>query len=618
MQDYTYFNTRSIKQILTKMDLEEPLDCGLPGNGVLHLDPSLPFLWVYRLTNFEADNGMLRLLKSGASYIIIGNQEFELYQELLKNISDKLSSKFNSYLLLELYLGSESSSSFIIKGPLEKIPSTLNIFQEELENIKSPAFGLKLGATIKNTKSRQNEDVTPLLDLAEAKSVGALIIGLEIPPVFQGINNEIYPVYFRQFRDQLTKAIQKGVYDFIRVQTSSGFSSYNALGKRKLDEEVFKIDKQLTEIEATYQYLLLVAPVNIQQLRKVFFESNFEELPKYHYRLLPIDPDLLKRKLYELPIGEINDPALSFIFSEKREELDQQITMLNERGSRNFFFNSIRLYKEVPPEVEYEAEEILRNIPETTSYDESNLIDAKDFSALARKEFEYFQSQDPNFKSKVHIRDDVNVMMVSQGELYIPSDYKVDYTEATALIQHEIGTHVLTSYNGKMQPLSQLSAGLADYDPLQEGLAVLSEYLIGGLTGNRLRILAGRVVAGVALYNGGDFREIFDLLYKKHNFSKERAFNITSRFLQGGGFMKDIIYLKGLVQLTEYIKKGEDLEILFAGKFALKHLNVIKELMEREILIPPVLKPRYLSLEDYQTKLNKIREGMPLSQMKKS
>merc|ERR1711974_198770 len=149
---------------------------------------------------------------------------------------------------------------------------------------------------------------------------------------------------------------------------------------------------------------------------------------------------------------------------------------------------------------------------------------------------------------------------------------------AASLLQHEIGTHALTYFNGSQQSLSQMAAGFADYDALQEGIAVLSEYLIGGLSGNRLRILAGRVVAGDALLSGADFKQVFNLLYSEYGFSKEHAFNITSRMFQGGGFLKDIIYLKGLVELRDYLIDGGELEPLLAGKFALKHVDVIKDL----------------------------------------
>src|SRR5690606_25759455 len=164
-------------------------------------------------------------------------------------------------------------------------------------------------------------------------------------------------------------------------------------------------------------------------------------------------------------------------------------------------------------------------------------------------------------------------------------------------------------------PICQLSVGFADYDPLQEGIAVLSEYLIGGLSGNRLRILAGRVLAGAALLDGANFKEVFNLLYKIHGFSKEPAFNITSRMFQGGGFLKDIIYLKGLVQLRDYLMEGGDLEFLLAGKFALKHVPMIKDLTARGLLHPPRLKPKYFQQKDFETKMNKLKQGISLSKL---
>src|SRR5690606_12321281 len=306
---------------------------------------------------------------------------------------------------------------------------------------------------------------------------------------FRTEKGKLYPVFFRGFRDFLIPAIHKFMYDFIRVQTSFEVPSYNDLGPKYLKEKVFEIDKKLAQIESSYQFLWLVSPSNIQEIKKTFFESNFEKLPDYHYRLLPIDPDVLKRELFNLKIEEVDDPAMSYIFREKREELDQQITMLNERGTKNFFYNSIRLYKGVERNLCEEAEALLNKVDEVTDFEPQKKIDSKGFSSLARKEFDYFRQQDENFKSKVHIRKDVNIMMVSQGEIYIPEDYKMNEKEPLALIQHEVGTHVLTFHNGSQQPLQQMRIGLADYDPLQEGLAVMSEYLVDGLTPNRLRTL---------------------------------------------------------------------------------------------------------------------------------
>src|SRR5690606_1067345 len=112
----------------------------------------------------------------------------------------------------------------------------------------------------------------------------------------------------------------------------------------------------------------------------------------------------------------------------------------------------------------------------------------------------------PKLDATVSIKSDVVGLMVSKGQLIIGASFKTPVNRVEALIHHEVGTHILTFYNGKAQPLKQLSNGLADYDELQEGLAVFSEYLVGGLTKERLRLLAGRVIAAKSLIEGGDFK----------------------------------------------------------------------------------------------------------------
>jgi uncharacterized protein (TIGR02421 family) len=614
--DLSPLSDASITNMIENLQEEGVLECHLPGGGYIHLSEELPYLVVYRQDEEGKDQITVKFILSEASFLIIGNKDFEGYQRLLYKLSDVMATKFKTFLMLEIFAGEVGSRQFKIKGPADKLPTTLDVFKNELDHLSSKYEMLPLEpAKIENTSKRHPAENVPLLEIAELKGSGSLLLGLEIPPVYRSEEGEEYPVFFRNFKDDLILAFHKTIYEFIRVQTSSGIGSYAALGQKYLKEKVFEIDKKLSRIEQSYQFLWLVSPANIHEIKKTFFESNYEKLLNYHYRLLPIDPDVLKRELYNLKIEDIDDPAISFLFREKREELDQQITMLSQRGTRNFFYNSILLYKGVDRLLCTEAEQLLNEVPETTKNNSEDLIDSLQFSSLARKEFEFFRKQDESFSSKVHIRKDVNILMVSQGELYIPEDYKMNKAESAALIQHEVGTHVLTYHNGKKQPLSQLSVGLADYDSLQEGLAVMAEYLVGGLTANRLRTLAGRVVAGKALVDGADFREIFRLLKIEYGFSAERAFNITSRIMQGGGFLKDIIYLKGLVELRQYLKDGGEYEPLLAGKFGVKHNPIIKALTERQILKPASLRPSYLLTKNVKEKLDLIREGLPLSKM---
>lgn len=582
--------------------------------GFLQLEHDVPFLMIYRKK--PKDPGTMRLVRTGASYLILGKDNFEYFYEIVKELTDKMSKRFGTFILIEIYTGPVGSTDFIIRGPSHKLPVSLEVLDEKLEHIESRKYGgKKLNARIEQTKNRLDSEKRAFFSIEDIKQVGGTFIGIEIPPVYRNEDGKLFPLYFRKFRDGFSEAIHKTVFEFIRVQAFTSLKSYAALGKRKIHQELFKIDKRLSEIEDSYQFLLLVAPVNIQAMRSQFFKSDFKKVRPFHYRLLPIDPDILKRKLYDLRIDEIDDPALAYLYEEKRDEIDQELTMLKERGSKNFFYRSLRLYKGIEKNVLAEAKLILENVPEDPHQEQVKQLDVHQFAKLAQKEFDYFKGQASDYGCRVHIRDDVNIMMVSKGELYLPSDYTMTEKEAAALIQHEVGTHSLTFYNGSQQPLSQLSQGLAGYDSLQEGLAVLSEYLIGGLTANRLRTLAGRVVAGEALLDEAEFQEVFSLLHIKHGFSKRPAFNITSRIFQGGGFLKDVIYLRGLVHLRDYLQNGGELKDLLAGKYALEQVPLIKELTERNILKPPTITPRYMSDDNFEKRMTDIKNGISFSKM---
>lgn len=596
-----------IEDIFTNFENSLRTFHALPGGGELFFEHQIPFLIVYRQT--KNDETTLRIVKSMASYLIIPEESGEFYQQLCCQLTEKMADRFGSFLIFEFLKGQEGIERFRIKGDIEKSHITLQDLQEELIQLESNREDVFLSVEVENYK---NENKSFDLNLKNLENCGAQFLQLEIPQVFVSKEGTIYPFYYQRFKNAFIKAVQKALHHFARVQTSSDIKSYTALGKRQIDKHVFNIDRGLFEIQSAYQFLLLVAPTNISEIKKHFFDSNFQDLHDYHYRFMPIDPNLLKRKLFNLKIESIDDPALSYLFDEKREEIDQELTMLKERGTPGFLHRSIRLYRGLEQSLLQEAKSILEHVPEQPTSESSKHISASDFANLVQQEFDYFKKQSSDFSSKIHIRDDVNILMVSNGELYLPSNTKITEPEAHALIQHEIGTHVLTYFNGKQQPLYQMAIGWADYDALQEGIAVFSEYLCGGLTDNRLRTIAGRVIAGDAVKKGSDFKHLFHILHHNYQFSEDSAFNITTRVFQGGGFMKDIIYLKGLVQVKDYIMQGGDLTSLLAGKFAIEHVDIIKELTDRKIMKPPTLLPRYLELSDYQEKIDKIKNGLPL------
>ena len=168
----------------------------------------------------------------------------------------------------------------------------------------------------------------------------------------------------------------------------------------------------------------------------------------------------------------------------------------------------------------------------------------------------------------------------------------------------------MTYVNGQSQPFRQLAIGLPGYDELQEGLAVFSEYLVGGLSRPRLRLLAARVLAVRRMLDGADFVEVFRELDRAHDFAQRAAFSVTMRVFRGGGLTKDVVYLRGLVQLLAYLREGGSLDPLFVGKFGADHVPIIEELQWRKVLRPPPLRPRYLDDPEAQARLQAARQGL--------
>jgi uncharacterized protein (TIGR02421 family) len=206
-------------------------------------------------------------------------------------------------------------------------------------------------------------------------------------------------------------------------------------------------------------------------------------------------------------------------------------------------------------------------------------------------------------------------MLVSRGRLLIGKGVSIPEHRAEALLQHEVGTHLLTYFNGRAQPFRMLQSGLPGYDALQEGLAVLSEYLVGGLTADRLRVLAARVIVARAIVDGASFVDVFRELTRTHGFSQRTAYTITMRVFRGGGLLKDAVYLRGLLDILKYLAKDGDFDILFTGKIAANHVGVIEELKLRKILGPPPLYPRYFETEGARVRLERLRHETPVLEL---
>ena len=267
------------------------------------------------------------------------------------------------------------------------------------------------------------------------------------------------------------------------------------------------------------------------------------------------------------------------------------------------------LYGRLSGDLRAAALDILEKVPTGIGGRTQRTVSVGEFIARAQEEFERLRHPSAEMNGRIIVDKDISSLMVSSGNLIIGANMSFQLNRVEPLIQHEIGTHVVTYWNGRAQPFKLLATGLAGHDELQEGLAVFVEYLVGGLTAGRLRTLAARVEAVGALVDGATFVETFRLLKDGFGISERMAFLITMRVFRGGGLTKDAVYLRGLQAVIGYLARGGRLDTLFVGKIATVHTSVIEELQRRQVLEPPPFRPSYLDQPDSHYRIERIKSN---------
>ena len=363
------------------------------------------------------------------------------------------------------------------------------------------------------------------------------------------------------------------------------------------------VDEEMAAISRSFDWLKAVSPLGTHVLWDEFSADGCRREPRFRYLPPEIDIAETRERLLALPIREIEHPIVEALLAEKQHELDRHLELMELRGTNGFMQVSIDLFGAAAPDLYAEALHIL-DVVASDGAGKADFVDTRQIMAAAEAQFRHYRRQCPDFCAEVEISDDITAgMMVSKGKLLITEHLRVPRDRLVALLHHEIGTHLLTFHNGSRQPLKQLQFGLAHYDELQEGLGVLSEYLAGNLSAQRLRILAARVVAVRLLTEGASFVDVYNALRSRHGFSGRAAFVITTRVFRGGGLTKDVVYLRGLRDLIDYLREGHSFEHLFIGKFSLSELPALRKLRKERQLVPPALLPGYLDDADARQRL---------------
>jgi len=606
--------------------LEEILDCIRTDKSVrkdfnddsrLHIDRPLPFLCVH--VRHGRENLAARdIAAAHASYLIVNDIDEAL--PIIAAVGNALRTRFGAFMLLDV---DELEHDILITDDAPYLPPfAIRIASTRESAAKKAAAALAEGVDIHAVKFR-----TPHVERFELKTdrqaaalagqTGFPLVAVRFAPIYrQPESGTIYPDLRERLVANIFDAGLKAFAAFVGVTQSPKLTTHRALGRKAFVDAVSRADRSIDDVASSFDFLLAVTPINADAAWQEFQAAQFKRAPQFLYRPLSVQVEVEKRKLFSVAFDRFEDPVLYHLYREKQQELDLQLSLISARETGRFVEYSRALYGPVEPSLYRAATDILvktemlandgddrENDPQTA--------DCHEVETAARAMIADYQRQYLGFAAEVELRDDLpSGMLVSGERLLISRHTLMPRSRVHALLSHEIGVHLLTYFNGSAQGLRLFRSGLAGYEGMQEGLAVFSEYMAGGMTVGRLRLIAARVVACSAMLDGRPFEETYTMLTDDYAFGPVAAFHLAMRLYRGGGLAKDAIYLRGLLELLSHLKTGGALDPFWMGKISASHFRVMQELSLRGLLKAPVIRPAFLTHPQAQARLDKARAGL--------
>lgn len=348
---------------------------------------------------------------------------------------------------------------------------------------------------------------------------------------------------------------------------------------------LFDIDSNLNRLVKRIELLSYVNPLNIEKEKHRFFASKYNIEPEFKYPKIKFDPYKLQRLFFSQRLERIEDESIRKLYQDVIYYYANMIQCIETIGQgKKFYYNSLRAFGTPTEKDVQNARFILHFKDEPTTSDMDKIFSPNDAKA-------YFDDFITRYNFPLNIRFSTNIAaeaMVSNSSqtLLIKKNVKFSKNQLLTLANHEIGVHLVTTFNGLDQPLKIFSNGLPKNVETQEGLSVFSEYMGGALTLRRLKELAYRVMAADGLIKGYSFADTFDLIHGQYKLNRDEAFGITLRAHRGGGFTKDRLYLSGLRKIYKRYQNEEPMDVLFTGKVSLDYEDQINHLKQLGLAQP--------------------------------
>ncbi|WP_121906719.1 flavohemoglobin expression-modulating QEGLA motif protein [Ulvibacter antarcticus] len=342
---------------------------------------------------------------------------------------------------------------------------------------------------------------------------------------------------------------------------------------------LFRIDNHLNNLVQKIELLNYVNPINIEQEKRNFFSSKYNVNPNFKYRKIDFNPHKLQQELFSQDIDSILDDDSRAFYQDVIYDYSGLIQCIEAIGQgRKFYYNSLKSFG-TPTQKDVEnAQFILHFKDEEFNQEMFPVFNVDEAEAYFR---EFVKRYDFELKIKPSTKLAAAAMVLNNSQtLLLKKNHRFSANQLKVLANHEIGVHLVTTFNGLNQSLKIFHNGFPNNVETQEGLAVFSEYMSDCLTLHRLKELAYRVIAADSLHKGFNFCDTFDLLHNQYKLNREESYNISLRAHRGGGFTKDYMYLTGLKKVYDYYHANNNMDVLLAGKVSIENAHIVSKWQE--------------------------------------
>ena len=605
-------DSKLLQELATALAAGEPIRRDFGRGERLHIDRPLPFLVVH--VGSRREPAARGVVTANSSYLLA--RSLDSATAIIKLVAEAMTARFGAFMLLEV---GELARDRLASDADYLPPFEMSLSASADSAAQAARLAFAAAAERVQAKHRAPQIARPTIADDPAAKLARLLpklpsLTVRFAPIYRVPESDaVYPELRDRLVANVVDAALQAVAAFASATGSLAIATHRALGRKAFIDVVDRADRAIDDVAQSFDFLLAVTPINAQTAWAEFAEAGHEQAPRFLYRPLIVDVARQKKALFTVTLDHFEDPVLTTLYREKQQELDLQLSLLAARETPRFVEFGRALYGPVEPSLLQTARAILDATKPASGKrtDDGDDADVAFVERRARSMIKHYADGYDGFSASIEVRDDLPAgMMVSGGRLLISRHTTMARGRVEALLSHEVGVHLLTYFNGSAQGLRLFRSGLAGYEGVQEGLAVLAEYLVGGMTVGRLRLLAARVVACADMLAGASFIDCHRMLVRDLGFTGAGAFNLALRIYRGGGLAKDAVYLRGLLEVLSHLRAGGSLDPFWMGKIAAAHFGVMQELSARGLLQAPRLLPRFLSHDQADARLKAARAGI--------